>query len=489
MKALLFSSPLTYAHITIKKYGDISNMRIDKTRDYVVDALNFAKNPQSIAVVGASRTKGKVGNKVVEELLAWHFNGKIFPVNPNADEILGLKCYHSLEDIGEHVNLVFVAIPASLVFDAVKDAAKIHADLVAVASSGFKEIGKENLQNEITEFCRSNKLPLIGPNLLGMGCPYSNFNCGFIPYLPIKGHIAMISQSGANLLSALGTSQMDHLGMSFFIGLGNKADVDFPEFIEFANRDPNTNCISLYMEGLDSPEAFVESARKADKPIVVIKTGGSQIGNKAALAHTASDNPHDDDFYDRVIKEAGCIRATTWQEFLDISLTMAECKRMQGNNVVMITNGGGAGLLACDHFERLGVPLKEIKDISPLLVDDLRKHMPSFGSVLNPVDIAGTATAESYKGCFEEALKNLNVHAVLGAICPTAVTDVPAVAKAAIEVHEKYPDKPFVMICQGGQECRDAINLLRDHGIPAFATPEQAVNGLAALEKWSIKQI
>lgn len=460
-------------------------MKIEKSREYVVDALKYSLNPNSIAVVGASRTKGKVGNKIIEELLNWKFKGEIYPVNPNADEILGLKCYHSLLEIKKDIDLVFVAVPAPLVFDVIKNAVEVKAKLIAVASSGFLEIGKADLQNEITNYCRENKLPLIGPNLLGMGCPYNNFNCGFIPYLPIKGHIAMISQSGANLLSALGTSQMDHFGMSFFIGLGNKADVDFPEFIEFADKDPNTNCISLYMEGIESPEAFKESALKTKKPIVVIKTGGSKIGNKAALAHTASINPFNDDFYDNLIKESQCYRATTWQEFLDISLIFASCSRINGDNVVMITNGGGAGLLACDHFERLGRPLKEIKEISSNLVDELRKHMVSFGSVLNPVDIAGTATVENYKNCFEVALKDNNVDVVLGAICPTAVTDVKGVTEATVELHKKYKNKPLVMICQGGQECRDAINKLRDNDIPAYPTPEQAVNAIVALERWS----
>ena len=460
-------------------------MKISEARPYVVERLKYALNPRSIAVVGASRYPTKVGNKVVAELMEWGYAGTIYPVNPRATEVLGLKSYPTLRDIKKEVDLVFVAVPAHLVRSILEDAVAIKAKVAVVATSAFKEIGRGDLQNALTEYCRKNELPLIGPNLVGMGSPYDHFNCGFIPYLPVPGPIAMISQSGANLLAALGTSQEEHLGMSFFVGLGNKADVDFAEFVEYADQDPRTKVISIYIEGLDSPDAFVKSCRKAHKPVVAIKVGGSKIGVKAAFAHTASENPEGDEYYDKVIQEAGAYRARTWQEFLDVSLALGYQPALKGENLVMITNGGGAGLLSCDHFERLGMPLRELKDISPLLAAKIRAYMPMFGSPLNPVDISGTAGVIQYKGAFQQAFRDPNVDGVLGAICPTAVTDVIGVAKAAIEVHRSTKElgKPFLMICQGGGECREAIRLLRDAGIPAYLTAEQAVNAMVALRK------
>ncbi len=460
-------------------------MKISEARPYVVERLKYALNPRSIAVVGASRYPTKVGNKVVAELMEWGYKGTIYPVNPRAKEVLGLQAYPTLRDIGKEVDLVFVAVPAHLVRSILEDAVAIKAKVAVVATSAFKEIGRGDLQNALTEYCRRNELPLIGPNLVGMGSPYDHFNCGFIPYLPVPGPIAMISQSGANLLAALGTSQEEHLGMSFFVGLGNKADVDFAEFIEYADQDPRTKVISIYIEGLDSPEAFVKSCRKARKPVVAIKVGGSKIGVKAAFAHTASENPEGDDYYDRVISEARAYRARMWQEFLDVSLALGYQPPLKGDNVVMITNGGGAALLSCDHFERLGMPLRELKDISPLLAAKIRAYMPMFGSPLNPVDISGTAGVIQYKGAFQQAFRDPNVDGVLGAICPTAVTDVIGVAKAAVEVYRSTRElgKPFLMICQGGGECREAIRLLRDAGIPAYLTAEQAVTAMVALRK------
>ncbi len=461
-------------------------MKVENVREYVVEKLPYALNPRSIAVVGASRYSTKVGYKVIEGLKNWGYKGELYPVNPRTNEVHGLKAYPKVSDIPYDVDLVFVAVPAHIVKSVLEDCVKKNVKIVVIATSAFKEIGRGDLQNELTQFCRDHELPLIGPNLVGMGSPYLNFNCGFIPYLPMEGPVAMISQSGANLLAALGTSQKDHFGMSFFVGLGNKADVDFCEFIAYANEDKNTKCVSVYIEGLDSPEAFVEACKRVDKPIVAIKVGGSKIGVKAAFAHTASENPNADSFYDELFKEAGAIRATTWQEFLDVSLALGHQPPLKGDNIVMITNGGGSGLLSCDHFERCGLPLHELKDISPSLAARIRAYMPMFGSPLNPVDISGTASPIQYKGAFTQAMRDPNVHGILGSICPTAVTDVDAVVDVVIQLHETYKHlgKPFIMECQGGDECQRAIMKLRDHGIPAYPTAEQAVNAMIALYKY-----
>lgn len=462
-------------------------MKVARAREYVIDNLQYALNPRSIAVVGASRYPTKVGYKVIEELRRWGYKGELYPVNPRSKVVQGLTAYPTVKDIPYEVDLVFVAVPAHIVKSVLEDCVAKKVKIVVIATSAFKEIGRGELQNQLTQYCRDNQLPLIGPNLVGMGSPYLNFNCGFIPYLPIKGPVAMISQSGANLLAALGTSQKDHFGMSFFVGLGNKADVDFCEFVAYAGRDPNTKCLAIYIEGLDSPEAFVDACQHVDKPIVTIKVGGSKIGEKAAFAHTASENAGTTDaLYDEIFERAGAIRATTWQQFLDISLALGMQPTPKGDHIVMITNGGGSGLLSCDHFERCGLPLHELSEISPSLVGRIRAYMPMFGSPLNPVDISGTASPIQYKGAFTQAIRDPNVDGILGSICPTAVTDVPAVTDVVIQIHETYKHlgKPFIMECQGGEECQEAIMKLRDHGIPAYPTAEQAVNAMVALHKY-----
>lgn len=464
-------------------------MRIDHARPYVIEKLRHAFHPRSVAIVGASNKPDKVGCKVLQKMIDCGYEGEIFPINRRESEIQGLTAYPRLQDIPGGIDLAFVAVPAEHVEQVLVDCVEADVQVVVVATSAFKEVGRGDLQDRLTLYCRKHELPLIGPNLIGMGNPYIDFNCGFTPYLPVKGPIGMISQSGSNLLAALGTSQMDHLGMSFFVGLGNKADVDFAEMIEFAEADENTKCIALYIEGLDSPEAFVESCRKVEKPITVVKVGGSHIGVKAAMAHTASENKGTTDAdFDELFDKAGVIRATTWECFLDISMAVGMMPPLKNDHVVMITNGGGSGLLACDHFERCGMPLHELKHISENLPEELKEDMPDFGSRLNPVDISGTATSEMYAGAFEAALTDEQVGGLLVSICPTAVTDVAGTVESLIEIYERHSElnKPFIMECQGGIECRDAIYKLRDHGIPAYPIAERAVNAMIALRKYEL---
>lgn len=464
-------------------------MKIKTPRKYVIDNLKYALNPSSIAVVGASRHPQKVGYKIIEGLNKWGYDGKIYPVNPRANKVQGLKAYKTILEIPDEIDLVFIAVPAHLVKMILNHAVEKKAKMAVISTSAFKEIGRVDLQNELTKYCQENKLPLIGPNLVGVGNPYEDFNCGFIPYLPTKGPVAMISQSGANLLASLGESQTRGLGMSFFVGLGNKADVDFSEFIMYGKDDPHTKCISLYMEGMDSPEALVKACQQtvSKKPIVAIKVGASEIGVKAAFAHTASENEGiEDDYYNEIFEKSGIIRARTWQEFLDVSLALGHQPALSGDNIVMVTNGGGSGLLSCDHFERQGLPLHPLEEISPALAVRIRAYMPMFGSPLNPVDISGTASPVQYEGALRQSMRDPNVDGVLCSICPTAVTNVDAVAKSVIKIYENYKDlkKPLIMECQGGNECTDAIMMLRKNGIPAYPTAEQAVNAMIALRKY-----
>ncbi len=464
-------------------------MKTDTIRPYVVNNLKYALNPRRIAVVGAARYPQKVGYKIIQGLKDWKYQGEIIPVNPRTPIVHGLKAYKTVRDIPGEVDLAFIALPAHLIKMVLEDCVAKKVKVVVIASSGFKEIGRTALQDELTLYCREHDLPLVGPNLVGMGSPYSNFNCGFIPYLPVAGPVAMISQSGANLLAALGVSRTTQFGMSFFVGLGNKADVDFCEFVAYAGQDPNSHCVSVYIEGLDSEQAFIEACRRVApvKPVVTIKVGGSKIGAKAAFAHTASDSGPSDAHYDEVFEQAGAIRAKTWEEFLDISLALGCMPPLKGDRVVMITNGGGAGLLASDDFERRGLPLHELKEISPDLSQRIQAYMPMFGSPLNPVDISGTANEIQYRGALTQALRDPNVDGLLVSICPTAVTNVPGITDVVLDLHRRYQSlgKPIIAELQGGAECDEAILRLRAAGVPAYPTAERAAAAMVALRHYA----
>lgn len=464
-------------------------MKIDQPREYVIKKLRHAFNPASVAVVGASDNPGKVGFQVVHGLMRYRFKGKIYPVNDHSDSIQGLKAYRSVRDIPDAIDFVFVAVGSENVWPVLKDTVEKRAQVVAIAASDFKETGHCALQDEITQFCRHHELPMFGPNLLGLGNPHINYSCGFTPFLPEKGPVGMISQSGSNLLGAMGASQLRHYGLSFFAGLGNKADIDFSELILFAKEDVNTKSIAIYIEGLDSPEAFVRACKATSpvKPIIVLKVGGSKIGIKAAFKHTASENEGtcDADF-DKIFERAGVIRVENWQEFLDVSLSLGMQPPLKGDNVVMVTNGGGSGLLSCDQFERRGMPMRELAEISNGLGERLSPFMPKYWSSLNPLDLTGIAAPWQYGVAFRQCFEDDHVDGIYGSVCPTAVTDVPAITSVAITTRDNYRHlgKPFVMELQGGYECNEAIIELRNCGIPAYPTAEQAVNSIVAMRKY-----
>jgi acyl-CoA synthetase (NDP forming) len=258
----------------------------------------------------------------------------------------------------------------------------------------------------------------------------------------------------------------------------------------YAKEEPYTRCIALYIEGLDSPDAFIDACRKivVDKPVVLLKAGASAQGAKASLRHTAAENIGKSvEEFDRIFDMAGAIRLETWQEFLDVSMALSLQPSPKSDNVVMITNGGGSGVLSADQFERRGLPMRDLAEISPGLGDKLSPHMPPYWSSLNPLDLSGMAAPWQYEIAFRHCFEDPDVSCVYGSVCPTAITDIPAITSVAITTHERFKHlgKPFIMELQGGHECNEAIIELRDHGIPAYPTPEQAVNAIVALRKYA----
>jgi len=465
-------------------------MKIDRPREYVIQNLKYAFNPSSIAIVGVSNNPAKVGFQVIHGLRRYRYAGKIFAVNEHEDNVQGLKAYRKLTDIPEPVDLVFIAVRSEKVAPVIREAIEKKARVVAIVTSDFKETGRDNLQDEITNLCRGNKLPMLGPNLLGIGNPHFGFNCGFTPFLPEKGGVALISQSGSAMLGAMGASQLRHYGLSFFAGLGNKADVDFSEMMLYAKEEPYTRCIAMHIEGLDSPDAFIDACREivVKKPVVLIKAGSSAQGAKASFRHTGAENTgRSNAEFDKIFDMAGAIRLDTWQELLDASLALSMQPPLKSDNVVLVTNGGGSGVLSADHFERRGLPMKDLAEISPAMADKLSPHMPTYWSSMNPLDLSGLAAPWQYEIAFQHCFEDDNVSCVMGSACATAVSNIPAIISVAITVHERYRHlgKPFVMELNGGKECNEAIIELRRHGIPAYPTPEQAVNAVVALRKYA----
>jgi acyl-CoA synthetase (NDP forming) len=467
-------------------------VRIEAVRPYIVDNLRFAFDPRRIAVVGASRYPNKAGYEVVKALRDRGYRGEILPVNPHAEEILGLRAYKNVGSIAGEIDLAFVALPAERTKQVVEDCAAKGVRAVAVASSGFKEKGESGLEAAVVRCCRDRHVALLGPNLLAIGNPHANFSCGVAPYAPTPGSLAVISQSGANLLAILGASLTGGFGLSFFAGLGNKADVDYSELMEYGRKDPHTRCLALYIEGLDSEEAFLESCRKVSrhKPVVVLKAGTSAIGRAAAMAHTASNPGARDSVYDSLFRRAGAIRIRTLQDLIDSSLALTLMPPLQGENVVVVTNGGGSGLLLADEFERGGMALRELERISRPLWTRLGNRTPRPSSCLNPIDIGGGASPEQYRDVVSQIMADPNVDGVVVSICPTLITKVPEIAAGLVELVDSGAgrEKPLVAEIQGGADCDAAILHLRRCGIPAYPTPERAAAACRALRQYTLGQ-
>lgn len=459
-------------------------MRIPKVRGYVVDRLERILNPESVAVIGASREKGKIGHTVVKNLKT-SFEGKIYPVNPNADQILGLKSYPSVKDIPGKVDLAVISVPAKIVPVVTDDCVEKDVGGAVIITSGFSEIGKTELEDQIVRKFRDANIPMIGPNVVGVVSSQNNLNASFIGEPPLPGKISLVSQSGALGIALSSWTRMKNIGLSSLISIGNMADVDMSEVVKFlAENDEHTRVISIYLEGLTAGEEFVDVCKKKSKhtPIVTLKAGRSERGKAATQSHTGS-LAGEVEIYEAAFKQAGVIQVSNLESLFDISLALAQQPPLMGDNIAVITNGGGAGILSTDAAEKYGIPLKETP---PGLKEKVREYMPDFASAHNPIDITGQASEEGYRGPIVEALKNPKIDGVAVLWCHTAFTNAKELAKIIKDAVEEAdrPKKPVAVTFIGGKGAQEGANWLKSHGIPAYDTPEKTMAALGALRDY-----
>ncbi len=461
-------------------------MKIPEIRDYVIEKLDRIFNPRSVAVVGASRHPGKIGNQVLKNLIDGGFKGKIYPVNPKAEEILGLKCYPSVKDIEDDIDLVVIVVPERIVESVMKDCAEKNVGGVVIISSGFSEVGNIEGENRIVEIARKANIPIIGPNVVGILSNTSKLNASFAPELPYPGNITLISQSGALVIGLIGWTWMHKVGLTKIVSIGNKADVDFSELIVyFGEKDPETRCIAIYMEGTDAGREFFEAAKRVSpkKPIVVLKAGFSERGELAVASHTGS-MAGAAKLYAAAFKQAGVVMAENLIELYDKALALSLQPVPKNDTIMVITNGGGAGVLATDSAEKYGFPLKDPpKDLK----EAFRKYMPEFGSAKNPIDLTGMATEKEYYGATVEALRHPEVGGVVVLYCHTAITRPIDIAEKIYEASKvaKEENKPLVVCFIGGEEVEKASDWLKERGIPTYPTPYRAMNAMGALVEYS----
>jgi len=438
-------------------------------------------NPRSVAVIGASRREGTIGNQVTKGLTECGFTGPIYPINPGATEICGLKAYASIADVPGPVDAAIYCVPADKVLEVARQCAKASVAGHIVITSGFGEVGKRAEEAELVRIVTESGGRMFGPNIIGIASNTSKANASFCPCLPFPGHTALVSQSGALILALDTVTYVRRFGLSAMISLGNMADIDFADCIQFYAQDPNTKCISLYIEGVKNGAKFIEVGRAARKPIIALKAGVSAHGAAAAASHTGS-LAGAAKVYEGAFKQAHVVWAKNLDDLLNKSQALAMQPPLRGDNIVLITNGGGIGVLGTDAAEANGVPLKTCP---PELQAEFRKFMPDYGSPKNPVDITGGSGVPGYEGALRTALESPWVNGACILYCETAVTKPLEIADAVIKIVKESPIryKPVIACFVGGEKSTEAAVRFGENGIPCYDCPSKALAAFAALRE------
>ncbi len=429
-------------------------------------------NPKSIAVIGAAREPGKVGYDVVKNLLDFRFPGHIFPVNPKAKEILGLKAYPSVLEIPEEVDLAVVAVRAHLVPGIISQCGEKGITAVVILSAGFKEAGREGakLEHELSDIAKKYNIRIIGPNCLGILDAYSRVNATFAALKPIRGKIGFFSQSGALCLALLEWSRAERIGLSRFISLGNKCDVSEIECLRLLGEDPHTKVVIGYLEGIDNGRAFAEIAKEVarKKPLIIFKGGVTAAGARAASSHTGS-LAGSETAFNAASHYAGIIRAKNLREFFNLALFFAFQPILEGPRLAILTNSGGPGIVAADACENSSL---ELPTLSGETVEKLRSVLPPYAAFYNPVDITGDANAERYERALEVLIEDEKINGLLVILSRTATVDPDEVAK---RMAKNVGKKPIAACFLGYESVKKARNILIKNKIPSFDYPEEAI--------------
>jgi acetyltransferase len=437
-------------------------------------------SPRSVAVIGASTDPEKVGYAVVKNLKESGFEGSILPVNPRLAEVLGLKTFPSLADITEKLDVAVVAIPAPLVPTVLRDCASAGVAFAVVLSAGFKEAGSEGaqLEDQMRAITKGHAMRILGPNCLGIISTPSKLNASFAAGMLPKGRIAFFSQSGALGIAILDWAVGNKVGFSRFISLGNKLDLNEIDFIEYFVSDPETDVILGYIEDVVDGRKFLDIAKKASKqkPIILIKSGGTLAGARAASSHTGA-LAGSETAFNAAFKQTGIIRAQGIQDLFDTALAFAGSKLPAGDRLLIVTNAGGPGILAADMAERSGIRLPQMTNET---IDSIAPLLPSSASLYNPVDIIGDATSERYAAVLNSAVNDPNVDGILVILTPQAMTDVESTADIVIKA-SRATAKPVIASFMGEARVRESIERLKVHAIPCFSYPEIAVTAFKRL--------
>ncbi|RLF44963.1 MAG: CoA-binding protein [Thermoplasmata archaeon] len=434
-------------------------------------------DPVGVAVVGASSRPGKIGYEILKNII--EVREDVYPVNPAAESILGKKCYNSVSEIEDRVDLAVVAIPSEKILNVVKNCGKKGVKGMVVISGGFRETGNEQLEKDMVNLARKYGIRIIGPNCIGIYNAKNGFNTFFQKdmELPGRGNVAVLTQSGTIGIGLL-ENFADRIGISKFVSYGNKADVDEIDMFSYLQKDEDTDVIAVYMESIENGRKFFENL--PDKPVVILKSGRTPLGKSAAASHTGA-MATDHSIFTGASRQYGAINADSFEEFYDITRIMATQPLPGGGRVGMITNGAGPCVIASDHiYHSKNLSLPELKPGADEHGKDKFSELPSFAIISNPLDLTGSATASHFLKGIEAMGRDNNIDIIM----PFFVFQDAPLVESIDELHEglesmmKWMDKTVVAVAMGGKLVKEQASRMAEYGVPLIEEPARAVNSL-----------
>ncbi len=439
-------------------------------------------SPKTVAVIGASRTKGKIGHAIMENFVRGKFRGTAYPVNPKVKVIMGKKSYPTILSIPGPIDLAVIAVPAKIVPAVLEECVQKKVKATVIVSSGFSEIGEEGkLREKLCEkIIAGSGMRVLGPNCIGVLDAKTGTDTLFLSMdrlgRPKPGGISFISQSGAVGSTILDWLSSEGIGISKFIAYENAMDIDEADSIEYLDRDPETKVLALYIEGVKNGRKFIKAAQKAKTPIIVLKGGKTKFGSKAAFSHTGR-LAGTSAIYSGIFRQCGITEVDSWRELFNLAKGFAFQQRPKGKRLAIVTDGGGFGVLAADTAEKEGLLLPQTSEQMKSL---FRKSFPTYATLDNPIDITGDTNAERYKIAIEACLKSDRYDGVLA----ITLFQVPTLEENIVDVvaalSKKYP-KPILCCAAGGEFTRRLSDKLEAKNVPVYQTPSEAVEVFSAM--------
>lgn len=434
--------------------------------------------PEKIAVVGASREEGKTGHEVFDNLLHG-FEGEAVPVNPNAEKVSGKEAF---DETPEDTDMVVIVVPGEIVPDVLQDAGEKGVEAAIIISAGFSESGNEALEEQVVEKSEKHGIDILGPNVLGLINTENDMNASFASNMPEEGDISFMSQSGAFCTAILDYSKAEHIGFRHFVSLGNKSKLNESDLLKYWREDEETETIISYTEGIEDGRKFIEEAGETSKkkPVIMIKSGRTESGGSAASSHTGS-IAGSYEAYKAAFRKTGVIEAESSRELLDLGRAFTYQPLAEGDNIAVLTNAGGPGVITTDEIFEHGL---ELAEFSRSTRESLREILPDEAGAENPLDVIGDAGHDRYRDSLETVLKDENVDAVIVLLTPQANTEIDKTARTIVRAAAET-DKPVLASFMGEEEIESGVEILEEGEVPDFEDPVDAVKTLKSMNDYS----